>query len=175
MHSKTSGKNIFKEQYTKLEERLKRNVRDVEVLIRATSVPAYSAVPDLNVLKNLLPECEDSEFWLNFRRAAPIIFCTAIEQDPNLKSVRDLSFIEELLKTKSILQVMNDKVEKGDADVDLVEYSLATKMLENKLHVLHALNINADNEDHTKLTLNVKGSKKSILIDIAKLREAITV
>ena len=101
--------------------------------MKATSVPSYSAVPDINVLKNLLAECEDSEFWLNFRRAAPIIFCTAIEHDTNLKQTRDMSFIEELLKTKSILTLMNDKVEKGDADVDLVEYSLATKMLENKL------------------------------------------
>ena len=105
----------------------------MEQLLKATNVPAYSAVPDINVLKNLLPECEDSDFWLNFRRAAPILFCTAIEHDTNLKQVRDMSFIEELLKTKSILTLMNDKVEKGDADVDLVEYSLATKMLENKL------------------------------------------
>lgn len=147
----------------------------MDKLIKATAVPAYSAVPDINVLKNLLLECEDSDFWLNFRRAAPIMFCTAIEHDTNLKQTRDMSFIEELLKAKSILTLMNDKVEKGDADVDLVEYSLATKMLENKLQVLHALNVNVDNEDQTKITLNVRGSNKSIEIDIAKLREAITV
>ena len=58
-----------------------------------------------------------------------------------------MSFIEELLKTKSILAVMNEKMDKGDSDVDIVEYSLATKMLENKLTVLHALNIKVDNED----------------------------
>jgi len=52
-----------------------------------------------------------------------------------------MSFIEELLKTKSLLILMKDKLEKGDADVDIVEYSLATKMLESKLAVLHALNI----------------------------------
>lgn len=44
-----------------------------------------------------------------------------------------MSFIEELLKTKSIFLLMKDKVEKGDSDVDIVEYSLATKMLESKL------------------------------------------
>lgn len=44
-----------------------------------------------------------------------------------------MSFIEEILKTRSILRIMNDKIEKGDADVDIVEYSLATKMLESKL------------------------------------------
>ena len=86
-----------------------------------------------------------------------------------------MSFIEELIKTKTILTVMNEKVEKGDADVDLVEYSLATKMLENKLQVLHALNVNVDSEDQTKVTLNIRGSRKAIEIDLAKLREAITV
>ena len=44
-----------------------------------------------------------------------------------------MSFIEEILKTRSIMKIMNEKIEKGDADVDIVEYSLATKMLESKL------------------------------------------
>lgn len=47
--------------------------------------------------------------------------------------MRDMSFIEEILKTKSILKLLQDKLEKGDADIDIVEYSLATKMLESKL------------------------------------------
>lgn len=137
----------MKEQYSKLQERLTKDLEDVNNLIGATSIPAYSAVPDPSALANLLAECEDSDFWLNFKRAAPIMFCTAIEDDTTLKQARDMSFIEELLKTKSILAVMNDKMEKGDSDVDIVEYSLATKMLENKLTVLHALNIKVDNED----------------------------
>lgn len=71
---------------------------------------------------------------------------------------------------------MKDKVAKGDADVDIVEYSLATKMLETKLQVLQALNINVESsEDQNKITLNVHGSGKSIEIDLVKLREAITV
>jgi hypothetical protein len=32
-------------------------------------------VPDFSVLSNLLKECEDSEFWHNFKKAAPILFC----------------------------------------------------------------------------------------------------
>lgn len=44
-----------------------------------------------------------------------------------------MSFIEEVLKTKSLLKIMKDKVDSGSADVDIVEYSLATKMLETKL------------------------------------------
>lgn len=101
--------------------------------MKQTNVPQYTAVPDPNVLSNLLAECEDSEFWHNFKKAAPILFCSAIELDTNLKQIRDMSFIEELLKTKSIMRLMKDKVTRGDADVDIVEYSLATKMLENKL------------------------------------------
>jgi hypothetical protein len=87
-----------------------------------------------------------------------------------------MSFIEELLKTKSIMRLMKDKVSRGDADVDIVEYSLATKMLESKLQVLQALNINVESsEDNNKITLNVHGSGKSIEIDLVKMREAITV
>ena len=133
--------NTIKEQYNKLSERLNKNMADIEKLISATAVPAYSAVPDHNVFKHLLQECEDSEFWQNFKKAAPILFCTAIESDTHLKQIRDMSFIEELLKTKSIVMLMKEKVEKGDSDVDVVEYSLATKMLESKLAVLQALNI----------------------------------
>ena len=91
------------------------------------------AVPDPNIMNNLLPECEDSAFWLNFKKAAPILFCMAIEADVSLKQARDLSFIDELIRTKSIMKLMKEKVEKGDADVDIVEYSLATKMLEGKI------------------------------------------
>ena len=92
----------------------------------------------------------------------------------NLKQMRDMSFIEEILKCKSILKLLQDKLEKGDADVDIVEYSIAIKMLESKLQVLNALNIDLG-DTQTSITINVKGSGKSIIIDLAKLREAITV
>jgi len=72
-----------------------------------------------------------------------------------------MSFIDELLRTNSLLKLMSGKIEKGDADVDIVEYSLATKMLESKLAILHALNVNVDSEDN-KIILNVKGSNKAI-------------
>jgi hypothetical protein len=127
-------------------------------------------------LANLLSECEDSDFWQNFRKAAPILFCTAIEHDTNMKQTRDMSFIEELLKTKSIMRLMKDKLEKNESEVDLVEYSLACRTLEQKLKVLQALNINVESgEDQSKITLNVMGTGRSIDIDLAKLREAITI
>ncbi len=175
MLKKAAAQSSIKEQHDKLQERLNRNVEEIDNLMKATSVPQYTAVPDHNVLQNLLAECEDSDFWLNFRKAAPILFCTALEHDINLKQVRDMSFIEELLKTKTIMRLMRDKVQKGDADVDIVEYSLATKVLENKLQVLQALNIQVGEDGSDKITLNVQGSGRSIEIDLNKLREAITV
>jgi hypothetical protein len=98
-------------------------------------------------LNDLLKSCEDSSFFLNFKKASPILFCTAVEKDDRLKQIRDVSFIEELLKTKSIMKVMNDKIKSGDTDVDIVEYSMATKVLENKLQILRSLNIQVENED----------------------------
>lgn len=166
----------MKDLNEKLLVRLTASVEEVDKLMAQTNVPQYTAVPDINVLQNLLGECEDSEFWHNFRKAAPILFCSAIEHDSNMKQTRDMSFIEELLKTKSILRLMKDKVAKQDPDVDIVEYALATKMLETKLQVLQALNINVEStEDNNKIILNVHGSKKSIEVDLTKLREAITV
>lgn len=142
--------------------------------MQQTNLPAYTAVPDHNVLNNLLYECEDSEFWQNFKKAAPILFCKIIEDDSNLKQTRDMSFIEEILKSKAILKVIKDKIEKGDADIDIIEYSLATKMLEAKLQVLNALNIEVG-DDSKEIVLNVKGSNKCLKIDVEKLKEAITV
>ena len=109
----------------------------------------------------MLVECEDSSFWQNFKRAAPIIFCKLIEDDNDLKQVRDMSFIEEILKTKTILKLIASKLESGDADIDIIEYALATKMLEQKLAVLQALNIETTDENET-ITLNIRGSAKSI-------------
>jgi hypothetical protein len=174
MLKKAANQKTIKDQYNKLSERLAKSEEDLDKLMAVSQIPSYQFVPDANILTNLLAACGDSEFWLNFKKAAPIIFCTAVEQDIQLKQLRDMSFIEELLKTKSIIKMMKDKVEKGDADVDVVEYSLATKMLETKLSVLQALNMNVEDTDN-KITLNVQGSTKAITIDLDKLREAITV
>lgn len=176
MLKKAATQQTLKDLNDKLTNRLNKNVEDIDKLMTNANIPAYTAVPDVGVLQNLLQECEDSPFWHNFKKAAPILFCQAIEHDQDLKQLRDMSFIDELLKTKSIMKLMKDKVAKGDADVDIVEYSLATKMLETKLQVLQALNINVESsEDSNKITLNIHGSAKSIEIDLVKMREAITI
>lgn len=58
--------------------------------------------------------------------------------------------------------------------MDIVEYSLATKMLESKLQILNALNIDTGSDENS-ITLNVKGSGKSLIVNLQKLREAITI
>ena len=103
------------------------------------------------------------------------MFCLAIEEDQNLKSMRDISFIEELLKTKSILTLLDQKLKDGKADIDIIEYSLATKMLEHKLAILNSLNISVDTDGDDKVSFNLYGMNKSIVIDKAKMREAITI
>ena len=147
----------------------------VNGLCETTPTPAYSAAPDPNILKNLLAECEDSDYWQNFKKAAPILFCMIAENDPNLKQMRDISFIEELLKTKSILTLLNNKLAEGGADIDLVEYSIATKMLEHKLSILTSLNMQVEGESEGTFSFNLFGTNKSIKIDKAKFMEAVTI
>lgn len=56
-----------------------------------------------------------------------------------------------------------------------MEYAIATKMLENKLAILSALNISVEGDGEDKVSFNLFGSNKSIVIDKVKLREAITI
>ena len=103
-----------------------------------------------------------------------MLFCAAIEHNNDIKQVRDLSFMEELLKVQSMMKLMASKLEQGEAGIDIIEYSMACQMLENKLQVLKALNTTVDGDSDEKLTFNVQGTKKAIQIDMVKLREAIT-
>lgn len=164
-----------KQAYAKLSERVAKSLAIANKLCESTPTPQYSAAPDPAILKNLLPECEDSDFWMNFRKAAPIMFCVAIEGDKNLQMQRDMSFIEELLKTKSILTLMNSKLEEAAPDVDVIDYSLATKMIEYKLAILNSLNVSVEEDGEEQVSFNLFGSNKSVVIDKAKLREAITI
>lgn len=82
--------------------------------------------------------------------------------------------MEELLKVKSMMGVMASKLGQGDANIDIIEYSMATQMLENKLNVLKALNTTVEGDSDEKLTFNIQGTKKAVQIDLVKMREAIT-
>lgn len=70
--------------------------------------------------------------------------------------------MEELLKVQSMMQLMSKKLEAGEANIDIIEYSMATQMLENKLLILKALNTTVEGDNDEKLTFNVQGTKKAI-------------
>ena len=125
-------------------------------------MPGGIPQPPESVLENLIQECEDHTFWLNFKKAAPMLFCAAIEHNNDIKQVRDLSFMEELLKVRSMMGVMAQKLGQGDDNIDIIEYSMATQMLENKLSVLKALNTTVEGDNEDKLTFNVQGTKKAV-------------
>lgn len=82
--------------------------------------------------------------------------------------------MEELLKVRSMMHIMAQKLRANDAGVDVIEYSMATTMLENKLNVLKSLNTTVEGDDDNRLTFNIQGTKKAVQIDLAKLRDAIT-
>jgi|TARA_B110000305_G_C19374328_1_gene606151 uncharacterized protein YuzB (UPF0349 family) len=63
--------------------------------------------------------------------------------------------MEELLKVRSMMDLMAKKLGDGDANIDIIEYSMATQMLENKLSVLKALNTTVEGDTDEKLTFNV--------------------
>ena len=127
-----------------------------------------------SVLDNLLKECEDHDFWLNFKKAAPMLFCAAVEGNAEVKQARDVSFMDELIKTRSMMTLLSKKLEEGDANIDIIEYSLATQMLETKMTVLKAMNTTVEGDSDERITFNVQGTKKAIRIDMNKLKEAIT-
>jgi len=56
-------KGTLKQSFDKLSQRLKLAIDQVNKLTETTPTPNYSAAPDPNILKNLLAECEDSDFW----------------------------------------------------------------------------------------------------------------
>lgn len=85
-----------------------------------------------------------------------------------------MSFMEELLKVRSMMGLMQTKVEKNDASIDIIEYSMATQMLENKLSVLKALNTTVEGDSDERMTLNIQGTGKAIRIDLTKLKDAVS-
>lgn len=103
-----------------------------------------------------------------------MLFCALMENNAAIKQIRDMSFMEELLKVRSMMGLMQSKVEKGDASIDIIEYSMATQMLENKLSVLQALNTTVEGDSDERMTLNVQGTGKAIQIDLNKLKEAVS-
>lgn len=114
-----------KAQTDALRERLVSMKTQAEEIVKESSIAAAEVEPVTLDLKNLEEQCSDSPFWLNFRKGAPIFFCAMMEGHPQIKQVRDMSFMETLLKVRSIMGLMQSKVTQGDARVDVIEWSMA--------------------------------------------------
>lgn len=56
-------KSALGQSYEKLQARLKKSLEQVTKLTESTPTPTYGSAPDSNILKNLIDECEDSDFW----------------------------------------------------------------------------------------------------------------
>jgi hypothetical protein len=150
-------------------------VQGANDLVKATGMPVSAATPPADkLLENLIGECDDHVFWKNFKKAAPMLFCALMENNNNIKQIRDMSFMDEMMKVKELTEAMKEKLDKGDADIDIIEYSMAVSMLENKLSVLKALNTTSEGDSQEQMTLNIQGTNKSIVIDLAKLKDCIT-
>ena len=82
---KKSATQSLKAQTDRLKERLDAKLAEAEDLVKTTGMPGGYPQPPDKVLDNLLKECEDHLFWLNFKKAAPMLFCAAIEHNNDIK------------------------------------------------------------------------------------------
>lgn len=67
---------------------------------------------------------------MNYKKAAPLLFCAAVDDHPDLKKLKDTTFIEELIKAKSVVSLLKLNIDTGAPDVDVIEYAIATRMIE---------------------------------------------
>jgi hypothetical protein len=82
---KKSATSSLKTQTDKLKERLDAKLAEAEDLVKTTGMPGGVPNPPDTVLENLIQECEDHQFWQNFKKAAPMLFCAAVEHNTEIK------------------------------------------------------------------------------------------
>ena len=166
----SGGSKNLKEQTDKLKVKLDKNITFAAELIKQTGMPVTFQSPPESVLQHLAEECEDHRFWLNFKSVAPQFFCRVIDENAQMRQVRELSYTEELLKTKGLIDAMLAKINASD-DIDITEYLLAVNQLENKMKILKALSNPLSDEDN-KLKFTIES--REVVVDMTKLKDAIT-
>lgn len=67
---------------------------------------------------------------MNYKKAAPLLFCAAVDDHPEVRKLKDATLIEELIKTKAVATLLKFNIDAGSADVDIIEFAIATRMLE---------------------------------------------
>ena len=105
-----------------------------------------------------------------------MVFCQMVEDNLEMKKVRDLSFMDELIKVRKLTSIMNNNLSAAPSadSVDIFEYSQAAEILSGKLDVLYSLNTTMEGDDEDSFTFNVQGTTKAVKINVKKLRESIT-
>jgi hypothetical protein len=59
---------------------------NADELVKASGMPVNDVVtPPESLLNNLVGACDDHVFWLNFKKAAPMLFCAIMENNPAIK------------------------------------------------------------------------------------------
>jgi len=159
-------------QLTKLRGLLKDQCDKMEELTAGTPYGNIEAVPDHDIFQDIIKECKDSEFWINFKEISPVLLCFATETDPTVSRERDLCVTGEILKTKSLLEAMKKKLDEDSAaSLNLADISVAVKILSDKVDVITHLK-EPDSDPH-ELRFTLRGTNKKVKVNIKKLQEAI--
>lgn len=159
-------------QLTKLKEQLKTQCDRMNSLTEGTPYSGIEAVPDHDIFEDIVRECTDSDFWINFKEISPVLLCFATEVDPMVSRERDLCVTGEILKTKSLLDAIKKRLDESSADgLNLVDISVAVKTLQDKVDVITFLK--EPDADPKELRFDLKGTNKKVKVDIKKLQEAI--
>lgn len=162
------------------EEQLK-NIKDIvaaqctkmEELTAGTPYGSIEAVPDHDIFADIVKDCKDSEFWLNFKEISPVLLCFATETDPAVSRERDMCVTGEILKTKSLLDAIRKRLDESGADsLNMVDLAVAVKILADKVDVITCLK--EPDSDPRELRFKLNGTSKKVKVDIKKLQEAFT-
>ena len=75
------------------------------------------------------------------------MFGIIAECDAGLRAMRDVSFIEEVIKVRDRLVLINEKLNQEDtSQIDVVEYAIVVAKLEHKMEILSALSMSTDDD-----------------------------
>lgn len=159
------------DQAKKIKEIVDKQVDRMHALTDGTPYGSIEAVPDHDIFEDITKECKDSDFWLNFKEISPVLLCFATETNPSVSRERDLCVTGEILKTKSLLEAIQKRLNDNVEGLNLCDLAVAVKTLADKVDVITYLK--EPDSDPVELRFNLNGTNKKVKVDIKKLQEAI--
>jgi hypothetical protein len=98
-----------------------------------------------------------------------------ISDQKDIKQISELSYAEEMVKTRKIIDLMLARLDTLDTNIDVIQYSMTVNLLEKKMFILRNLSQIVEAESGEKeMTLQVNGTTKSVKINMDKLKDSIT-